>query len=126
MMKNVLIIEDDKNYRELLKIAFEKADYVVTEASNGVEGCRIFRKDFHQLVITDIFMPDKEGIETILEIRSVDPKVKIIAISGGGQTGSIDMLSFAVDLGADAIMTKPIDLKRLMITAAELAGKESS
>ncbi|MBT7710593.1 MAG: response regulator [Deltaproteobacteria bacterium] len=125
-MENVLLIEDDDDFRNLLKIVMENADYAVTEASNGLEGCRIFQKDFHKLVITDIFMPDKEGIETILEIRSVDPDVKIMAISGGGQSGSIDMLSFARDLGADAIMTKPIDLKDLMRKVAGLIGKESS
>ncbi len=123
-MGNVLLIEDDNDYRELLKIALEKANYTVTEASNGLNGCRMFKKDFHQLVITDIFMPEKEGIETILEIKELDPEVKIIAISGGGQTGAIDMLSFAGDLGADAIMTKPIDLKNLISKVEELVGKD--
>jgi DNA-binding response OmpR family regulator len=123
-MENVLLIEDDNDYRELLKIALEKANYAVTEASNGLKGCRMFQKDIHRLVITDIFMPEKEGIETILEIREVAPEAKIIAISGGGQTGAIDMLTFAGDLGADAIMTKPIDLKNLISKVAELIGKD--
>ncbi len=123
-MRNVLLIEDDNDYRELLKIALEKANYTVTEASNGLSGCRMFKKDFHQIVITDIFMPEKEGIETILEIKELDPEAKIIAISGGGQTGAIDMLSFAGDLGADVIMTKPIDLKNLISKVAELVGKD--
>ena len=123
-MGNVLLIEDDKDYRELLKIALEKADYSVTEASDGLKGCRMFQKGFHQLVITDIFMPEKEGIETILEIKELAPEAKIIAISGGGQTGAIDMLTFAEDLGADAIMTKPIDLKNLISKVAELIGKD--
>ena len=121
-MKNLLLIEDNNDYRTLLKIALEKENYAVTEASNGLEGCRLFRKDFHRLVITDIFMPEKEGIETILEIKRVDPKAKIIAISGGGNTGAIDMLTFAGDLGADAIMTKPIDLKALVSSVEELIG----
>jgi len=123
-MENVLLIEDDNDYRKLLKIALEKANYVVTEASNGEKGCQIFQKELHRLVITDIFMPEKEGIETILQIKKVAPETKIIAISGGGQTGAIDMLTYAGDLGADTIMTKPIDLKSLISKVDELIGED--
>ena len=121
-MENVLLIEDDNDYRELLKIALEKANYAVTEASNGLKGCLMFQKEFHRLVITDIFMPEKEGIETIQEIKELAPEAKIIAISGGGQTGLNDMLTFARDFGADAIMTKPINLKNLISKISELIG----
>jgi len=78
-------------------------------ASDGVRGLRMFRSEQPDLVITDIIMPEKEGIETIREIRGDCPDAKIIAISGGGRIGNMDFLKVAEKVGASEIIAKPFD-----------------
>ena len=82
-MKRILIIEDDPSQRKLFKLILEKANYEVIEAPDGRIGCSLFRQQPCDLVITDMFMPDKEGMETIFELKTEFPNVKIMAISGG-------------------------------------------
>ncbi len=127
-MKRILVIDDDPLQREWFKIALEEAEYKIIEAADGREGLRLFHQDPCEVVITDIFMPEKDGIETILELKREYPLVKILAISAGGfrgwsddsdQEGSI-VLKAAKDLGADRILHKPIKIETLLATVTDM------
>ena len=83
-MSRILIIEDEESIRKMLKKLFEISGHSVLEAPDGETGCQIYRNEKPDIIITDIFMPEKEGLETIKEIKRDFPDIKIIAISGGG------------------------------------------
>ncbi len=126
-MKHILLIEDDADQREMLAIMLARAGYNVIEAPNGREGLKLFRQQPCELVITDLFMPEKEGIETIMELKQDFPTVKIIAISGGGIRGSFaglrgaePALESAKALGANHILQKPIKIEQLVMIVEEL------
>ncbi len=101
----------------------KRAGHEVVEASDGIEGIRIYREEQPQLVITDIVMPKKEGLETILDLRREEPQVKIIAISGGGRIGPESYLDIAEGFGANRILTKPFNNKELLEAIHDLLGK---
>lgn len=116
----VLVIDDEQLIRLQIRSALELEGFVVHEAANGNEGLARMAAARADVVITDILMPDKEGIETILELRRSYPGVKIIAISGGGRTGNKDFLHTAKHLGADRILAKPFGLADLLGLIREL------
>jgi CheY-like chemotaxis protein len=119
-MPNILIIDDDNQFRTMLRKMVERNGYEVIEASDGKEGIKLYRKNPTDLIITDLIMPDKDGIETIQELRKDFPDVKIIAISGGGRLGPHDYLHLAKMLGAQRTLTKPIELDELLKAIEEL------
>ena len=108
-MTKVLVIDDDAVVRLSIVHILEDGGYEVLAAENGLRGMAAFRSEHPDLVITDIIMPDQEGIQTINEIRSVKPDAKIIAISGSGRFGNVDFLKIAQDLGAVDAIAKPFD-----------------
>ena len=109
-MATILLVEDEPLVAETLSSAMQgKGHYVVT-AANGDDGLRRFVERPFDLIVTDIIMPDKEGIEMILEMRRLKPNAKIVAISGGGRTGNVEFLKMAGSLGAMATLNKPIRL----------------
>ena len=112
--KSILVIDDEQLIRLQIRSALELEGYVVHEAANGNEGLARIAEAAPDVVITDILMPDKEGIETILELRRSHPKIRIIAISGGGRTGNKDFLRTAKHLGADRTLAKPFGLAELL------------
>ena len=103
----VLIIEDDPIMLRNLAQWFEQAGCRVMVAHDGDEGLAQFNTLRPNAVVTDIIMPNREGVETLMAIKHLDPDVKILAISGGGRLGSTDLLRTARGLGADAVMAKP-------------------
>lgn len=111
-MKNILIIDDDKSLRLIIKEKIKKSNYKIFEASNGKEGIEIYHKNDIDLIITDLIMPEKEGIETIIELKKENKDVKIIAISGGGYFNPEDYLEAAEGLGAIKTFIKPIDFEK--------------
>jgi DNA-binding NtrC family response regulator len=114
-MARILVIDDDEQIRDLLLLTLERAGHEVVAAANGEEGTRLYRSQKQDLVITDILMPEKEGIMTIFELRHDFPDVKIIAISGGGQFGpSSHYLEMAKHIGALLTIAKPFDSKELL------------
>jgi len=113
-MARVLIVDDEEDVRVVLRRALERAGYDVTEAADGKEGLREFRRSPADVIIVDIFMPEKEGLETILEIRELAPHVKTMAISGGGMTGSLEYLDYANTFGVDRTFTKPLVLEEVV------------
>lgn len=115
-MPKILVIEDDDSFRNVLVQMLSKAGYDVRQAGEGnqaLEVCAQFNPD---LVITDIIMPDKEGLETIQELLELCPSIKIIAMSGGGKFGPNSYLPLAEKLGAKATLQKPFMRDELLST----------
>jgi DNA-binding response OmpR family regulator len=113
MMARILVIDDDRDVREMLRRILEHDGHEVIEASNGEAGVRLYRERPADVVITDIIMPEKEGIETIRDLRRENPQIKIIAISGGGRIGPSDYLNAARMLGAKKTFSKPFSRQEL-------------
>ena len=121
-MARILIIDDDVQVLDMLKQTLECEEYEMVGSPNGKEGIRLHREDPVDLIITDIIMPEKEGIETIMELKRDFPDVKIIAISGGGIIGPEDYLHMAKILGAKRTFAKPVDRDELLKAVKELIG----
>lgn len=118
MQKNILIIDDDEFILEQLHGILKKKEYQVTDATNGEAGLQKFAEGTFDLVITDIHMPDKDGLNVVKQIRNEHKsKVPIIAISSGLGSrfldGSMDPLEWAKDFGANASFSKPLQIKKL-------------
>jgi DNA-binding response OmpR family regulator len=113
IMKKILIIDDDPQLRRYLGALLRRLKYEVLEAEEGEQGMKLLKSDPSDLVITDIVMPGKEGVETIREIRKIHPGVKIIAISGSGTGGDL-YLPVAKKLGADVTLAKPFSAEQLI------------
>lgn len=119
-MPKILVIEDDDSFRNVLVQMLSKAGYDVRQAGDGnqaLEVCAQFNPD---LVITDIIMPDKEGLETIQELLELCPSIKIIAMSGGGKFGPNSYLPLAEKLGAKATLQKPFMRDELLSTISSV------
>ncbi len=113
-MKCILIIDDDAKMRDALKQYFDEGGYRVIEASNGKNALTLLQNDRPDLVITDIFMAEMDGVEVIMNIREKYPDIRIIAMSGGSTISAPDCLDAASDLGAADIFHKPFALKDMM------------
>ncbi|KZC98310.1 hypothetical protein AUP43_03780 [Oceanibaculum pacificum] len=113
-MATLLLIEDDLMVRATLRQILERAGHVVIEADHGGEGLSKLEQQHIDLMITDIIMPEKEGIETIIEARRRHPQLPIMAISGGGRTRNMDFLEVARQAGADSTMAKPLRAQQLV------------
>ena len=119
-MGRIMVVEDDKAVRELLREILKRAGHEVIAAGNGKEAIALYQDTPADLIITNILMPEKEGLETIQEMRRDDPDIKIIAISGGGQIGPADYLEIARRFGAMRTFSKPFDRKELLAAVDEL------
>ena len=113
-MNTILIIDDNSDFRETLRDILKKKGYRILEASDGSDGIRIFRENTVDLIITDIIMPGKEGIETIIELRNEFPDIKIIAVSGGGRNTPDAYLPLAKDFGVKYTFPKPLEINKLL------------
>jgi CheY-like chemotaxis protein len=118
--KRVLIVEDDRQVREMIREVMELEGYQAVEASDGKQAMRRFRKEPFDLVITDIFMPEADGLQAIRQIRLDSPGTPIIAISGGGKAVAGGFLHHARLLGADRAFSKPLVLSELVTAVREL------
>ena len=119
-MAHILVIDDDDQIRAMLRQMLDQAGYEVADAPDGKVAMRLHREVPAGLVITDLIMPEKEGIETIMELRRDFPEVKIIAISGGGRIEPEHYLQMAKGLGAMCSFTKPIERRKLLEAVEEL------
>lgn len=117
----ILVIDDEPDIRGLLRLALEEAGYIVRESHEGGHGLAIAKQERCSLAIVDLFMPGKEGLETILTLRRELPLMKLIAMSG--ENGHTDMLSAATSFGADLTIHKPFDLDTLPTSIAALLQK---
>ncbi len=125
MTPRILIIDDDHHILLMVKKMLERAGFEVDLASNGEEGLKLFKKLSVDLVITDIIMPEKEGLETIREMKKLRPDLKIIAMSGGGKVSSKNYLDTAKIFGATRILAKPFTQKQMVSAVRELLGDAS-
>lgn len=123
----VLIIEDEAAVANLLCEGLRSCGYEAEAADGGDRGLTSFMTGQHDVVVTDVFMPGREGLEVLMEVKRASPEAKVVAISGGGhmfQAGPV--LSMAKKLGADAVLNKPFRLQQLVDVIEQLgerAGK---
>lgn len=110
----ILLIDDDNLIRRSVARVLLANGHEVFTAEDGARGMELFHREHPELIVTDIYMPQQEGIETILTIRRENHDVKIIAISGGGNSGTTDSLYMAKLLGADAVIQKPFRTDQLL------------
>jgi DNA-binding response OmpR family regulator len=118
--KKVLVIDDDAKIRRVLDLKLRKAGYQVIAAADGDAGLNLFKAQQPDIIITDILMPGREGLETIIELRRHSPEVKIIAVSGGGRVGAEKYLDLAKKFGAQRTFTKPFIGKEVLQAVREL------
>lgn len=111
----IVLVDDDPDVVRSLGKLLTSAGYVVVQATNGAEAMRMWREGkVGDLVILDLFMPEQDGLETIVELHAHNPNLPIIAISGGGPTGRIEALEDAKRLGAAATLKKPFNPRDLL------------
>ncbi len=125
-MASVLLLDDDPEVREAIVTMLEDAGHEVRAAADGKLGLEYFRDARPDVVVTDIIMPHREGIETIRAMRAADATVPIIAISGGGRFRSVDFLTLSLQLGASAALAKPFRAAALLETIARLLAPAES
>ena len=113
-MNRVLLVDDNLDMRHMLKEALEIEGYVVQEAANGREALELQRRRPFRVLITDIFMPDADGFETIDSFRKEFPAIKIVVISGDARVAKRDYLEAAKLIGADATLLKPFEPNALI------------
>jgi len=116
----ILLIDDDATVRYALRQLLERAGHVVDEAEDGQAGVERYAARGADVVVTDIIMPNQEGIETIIRLRRLTPSLPIIAMSGGGRSGNRDFLAMAEKLGAAKVTAKPFRPKELVEAVAGL------
>lgn len=119
-MAQILIVDDDETIRGLFRKILEGDGHVVSEASDGERGMQQFTEVWPDLVITDIVMPEKDGLELLIELRRKAPDVKLIAISGGGGLNPFTYLTLARERGANAVLFKPIPIELLLKTVQQV------
>ena len=115
-MAQILVIDDDNDFRTILCATLEDAGHEVSEAQDGREGLDCFRSNPVDLVMTDLIMPEPEGVETILKLRQENPEIRIIAMSGGGRSDATEFLNYADKFGATGRLQKPFSRDHLLVT----------
>jgi CheY-like chemotaxis protein len=121
-MARILVIDDDRAIRLTLEVILQSGGHEVVCASDGDEGIAAVASASPQLIITDIIMPNKEGLEMIMQIRARDTRTPILAMSGGGRVGTADFLKMALKVGANEILLKPFERHELNTAVARLLG----
>jgi len=119
-MKRILLIDDDPGIRHVLRRALQAGGFEVAVAADGREGILAFEANPADLVVTDLVMPNQDGIETILALRKQHPLLPIIAISGVTRIKPEDSLKIASKLGANATLEKPFSISQIVETARKL------
>lgn len=114
VMRTILVIDDDPIMRETIRDILQVEEYNVVLASNGKEGMAHLEVLEIDMILTDVLMPEKDGIEVIMEAKRKYPNIKILAISGGGFISARNYLKMARDLGANASVMKPFDIDDLL------------
>jgi len=119
-MARVLVIDDEEQVRTLIREVLEGAGHEVMEAGNGREAMKLYEANPTNVVITDLVMPEQDGLEIIRELRRRFPAVKIIAVSGAQQKLNLDLLYVAEKLGALRTLEKPFDIRKLVALVEDL------
>jgi CheY-like chemotaxis protein len=119
-MARILLIDDDAALRSLLSLTLTHFGHTVIEARHGKEGLRLFPHARADLVLTDLMMPEMEGIELMMELRKKQPPVKVIVMSGGGRYGAAEYLRMVTMMGAAKVLTKPFSQETLLAAIQEV------
>lgn len=129
-MARILILEDSPDLRRMLQAKLEIEGFEVAAASSGADALRLMARAPADVILTDLFMPDKDGLETIVEMRARYPDTAIVAMSGWQSSQGVDYLKVARDIGAAHAVRKPFDLaglvqvvRQLVSGAAESGGR---
>ncbi len=122
-MLRVLVIEDEAMIRRLIRQSLEQSGYHVDEAANGRVGLQALHAAAYDLVITDIVMPEMDGLEVVSIVKRQWPETPVIVMSGGGRLGDADNLETARDLGAAATLAKPFNQRTLHVAVNSALGK---
>ena len=122
-MKQILIADDNESFRRPLCEALRQAGYEVYGVADGAAALKLFSKKSFDLVITDLIMPEKDGLETLAELRKLRPRARAIAISGGGWVHPRDYLPMARSLGADATLAKPFTIAQILELVDNVLGE---
>lgn len=119
----ILVIDDEKDILQLITSMLTSAGYEVIAAEDGERGLELLQDfDDIELVITDLIMPNKEGIETIMDMHKIRPDLKVLAMSGGGRGGISNYLSTAKNVGAAATLAKPFRKQELLDAITKLTS----
>jgi DNA-binding response OmpR family regulator len=121
-MARILVIDDDGLLRGAIRVALESAGYEVIEAADGDAGLRLHREQGADLVVVDLFMPERDGLEVIRAMRAEAPGAKIIAMSGGSSL-RLDLLAAAAAFGASRTLRKPFPPSMLLAAVRELLAE---
>ncbi|MEX2530680.1 MAG: response regulator [Gemmatimonadota bacterium] len=123
-MARILVIDDDPALRRTVRKILERGGHEVEEAENGLTGLRVVEKGPPDLVVTDLVMPEKEGIETILELQERFPEVGVLAVSGAGGVDPTGPLMDAQLFGAHATLSKPFEIQELLDAVERVLSRE--
>ncbi len=123
-MATILVVDDDPQVCDVLRQVLQEEGHDVHSASNGIEGLGLYRQHQPKLVLLDILMPEKEGLETILDLRREFPDATVIAMSAAGSGTKIDLLELAQRLGARYRLTKPFQLQDVLDLVNQALGQE--
>lgn len=124
-MAKVLVIDDDPKVRSVVARFVELEGHTVVQAENGKEAINQLEGDPADLVISDIFMPEMDGIEVLIQLREHFPDAKLVAMSGGGAIAASHVLKTAMVLGAVAVLEKPFDLEDIRELLSDLDKREA-
>ena len=122
-LNSILLVDDDVGVRQLVQRTLEGVGHRVVSAGDGRAASRAMAGDAFDLVITDLLMPDRDGLELIEELRRSYPWVRIIAMSGGGRVAAEEYLQIAKCLGANGLLGKPFHPKQLLATVEQVMAK---
>jgi DNA-binding NtrC family response regulator len=121
---SILVVDDEEDVREVLQGILESADYRVTTAADGNEASKLLAAEKFSLVLTDLLMPDRDGIEVVGELRKKYPSTPVIVMSGGGRMRHVEYLKMAKTFGAHAVLEKPFKSEQLLTTIAGLLAEK--
>ncbi|HTI71209.1 MAG TPA: response regulator [Candidatus Limnocylindria bacterium] len=119
-MARILLVDDDDHVRRPVQMNLTRTGHQVVEARNGREAMDIYRREQFDVVITDLIMPEQEGLETIQQLKKHNPAVRVIAISGGGRLSANNYLQLAERLGAQRTLAKPFTTEELVKAIADV------
>jgi len=124
-MPRILVIDDNDAFRTTICLWLKHHGYEVNQAANGKEGMEMLAKSTPDIILTDILMPEQDGLETIQAVRKKLPNLKIVAMSGGMLDGRVDFLPIAAKFGADHVMPKPFSGSELLLVLEKVLRPQS-